>query len=95
MSAPLPQLSIKTFGNPFELYTDSRSHGYAGSSRNVRLARVTPQGGGSISKSEDGTRCAVTGRECMSLLIGPTISVDKFFVLSFEDIAHLRIRRDE
>jgi len=61
MVVSVPQLSIQTFANPF---SDSREHGYQGTSRNVRLGRVTPPGGGSIAKSEDGIRCAVTGKEC-------------------------------
>ncbi|PPQ79096.1 hypothetical protein CVT25_002889 [Psilocybe cyanescens] len=68
MNTSVPQLSIKTFLNPFELYSDSRAHGYQGSSRNVRLGRVTPPGGGSIAKSEDGIRCAVTGKESLRIL---------------------------
>ncbi|KAH9481800.1 GATOR complex protein WDR24 [Psilocybe cubensis] len=68
MTTSAPQLSIKTFLNPFELYSDSRGHGYQGSSRNVRLGRVTPPGGGSIAKSEDGMRCAVTGKESLRIL---------------------------
>jgi len=63
MTASVPQLSIKTFLNPFELYSDARTHGYQGDSRKVRLGRVTPAGGGSIAKSDDGLRCVVTGRE--------------------------------
>ncbi|KAF8886054.1 hypothetical protein CPB84DRAFT_1787859 [Gymnopilus junonius] len=67
MSA-VPQLSIQTFLNPFELYSDSRKHGYQGSSRNVRLGRVTPPGGGYISKSEDESRVVVTGKESLRIL---------------------------
>ncbi|KDR78745.1 hypothetical protein GALMADRAFT_244288 [Galerina marginata CBS 339.88] len=68
MNTSVPHLSIKTFLNPFEVYSDSRKHGYQGSPRNVRLGRVTPPGGGSIAKSEDGTRCAVTGKESLRIL---------------------------
>ena len=60
------QLSIQTSLNPFELYSDSRTHGYQGSSRNVRLGRVTPPGGGYMAKSEDGNRVVVAGKECAS-----------------------------
>ena len=58
------QLSTPPFLNPFEPYSDSRKHGYQGSSRNVRLGRVIPSGGGALAKSDDGMRCAVTGKEC-------------------------------
>jgi len=59
------QLNIDTLLYPFELYTDSRTHGYQGPSRYVRLSRVTSTGGGSaIAKSEDGRRCVVSGKEC-------------------------------
>ncbi|KAF8150924.1 hypothetical protein B0H34DRAFT_156740 [Crassisporium funariophilum] len=68
MNTSVPQLSIQTFLNPFNLYSDSRKHGYSGSSRNVRLARATPPGGGAIAKSEDGIRCAVTGKESLRIL---------------------------
>lgn len=64
MSTLGPQLTIQTLLNPPDIYSDSRTHGYQGSSRDVRLGRVTPAGGGSIAKSEDGIRCAVTGKEC-------------------------------
>lgn len=66
MNITLPQLTIQTFLNPFEIYSDQREHGYKGSSRYVRLPRVTPAGGGLIARSEDAVRCAVTGKECMS-----------------------------
>jgi hypothetical protein len=57
--------SVQKFSNPFDGFSDSRTHGYQGPTRKVRLARVTPSGGGgAISKSEDGVRCAVTGKEC-------------------------------
>ncbi|KAF8960014.1 hypothetical protein BDZ97DRAFT_1922438 [Flammula alnicola] len=68
MNASVPQLSIQTFLNPLELYSDSREHGYQGTSRHVRLPRVTPPGGGLIAKSEDGIRCAVTGKESLRIL---------------------------
>lgn len=65
MNSTGPQLTIQTVLNPFEIYTDSRTHGYQGPSRNVRLSRVTAAGGGgAIAKSEDGTRCAVAGKDC-------------------------------
>jgi hypothetical protein len=65
MNITLPQLTIQTFLNPFEIYSDQREHGYKGRSRYVRLPRVTPAGGGLIARSEDAVRCAVTGKECM------------------------------
>lgn len=58
------QLGIPSYLNPFDSYSDSRNHGYQGSSRNVRLGRVIPSGGGALAKSDDGIRCAVTGKEC-------------------------------
>ena len=58
------QLGIPPYLNPFDSYSDSRNHGYQGSSRNVRLGRVIPSGGGALAKSDDGIRCAVTGKEC-------------------------------
>ncbi|KIY43394.1 hypothetical protein FISHEDRAFT_52780 [Fistulina hepatica ATCC 64428] len=49
---------------PSTRFSDARFHGaYQGPSRTVRLPRAT-SGGGALSKSEDGTRCAVTGKEC-------------------------------
>ncbi|TFK37938.1 hypothetical protein BDQ12DRAFT_713152 [Crucibulum laeve] len=68
MSTSTPQLSIQTFLNPFDVYTDARSHGYQGPTRNVRLPRATPSGGGTIAKNEDGTRCAVAGKESLRIL---------------------------
>lgn len=56
-----PQLSIRTSLEPF---SDSRTHGYQGPTRSVRLPRTSTTGGGAISKSEDGLRAAVTGQEC-------------------------------
>lgn len=52
------------FTRSLDSFVDSRSQGYQGPTRNVRLYKVTPVGGGSISASEDGTRCAVAGKEC-------------------------------
>ncbi|KAF8813412.1 hypothetical protein BYT27DRAFT_7158298 [Phlegmacium glaucopus] len=63
-----PQLSIQTHLNPFDHYSDSRKHGYQGGSRNVRLGRVTPSGGGAIAKSEDGIRCAIAGKESLRIV---------------------------
>ncbi|KAF5371397.1 hypothetical protein D9615_009674 [Tricholomella constricta] len=63
-----PQLSIQASLNPSGLYADSRSYGYQGPTRNVRLYRATPTGGGAISQSEDGVRCAVTGKESLRII---------------------------
>jgi hypothetical protein len=60
---PLAPLSVLPVAN-FEAYSDARTHGYDGPSRTVRLARVTTSGGGAVARSEDGTRCAVAGKEC-------------------------------
>ncbi|KAF9546510.1 WD40 repeat-like protein [Agrocybe pediades] len=68
MAVQQPQLNINTFLDPFEVYSDARTHGYQGETRKVRLARVTPPGGGAISKSEDGMRCVVTGKETLRIL---------------------------
>lgn len=62
-----PQLSIQASLNLSGLYADSRNHVYLGPTRNARLYRATPSGGGAISKSEDGVRCAITGKECKYL----------------------------
>ncbi|KAH6910780.1 hypothetical protein BKA70DRAFT_1271501 [Coprinopsis sp. MPI-PUGE-AT-0042] len=49
-------------------YTDSRTHGYKGPSRYARAGRVAPPGGASMSKNEDGSRCAVAGRESLRVV---------------------------
>ncbi|CAL1708081.1 unnamed protein product [Somion occarium] len=49
-------------------FSDSRTHGPTGPSRHVRLPRATTYGGGSIAKSEDGTRCVVAGKESLRIL---------------------------
>lgn len=46
---------------PNHWFSDARKHGYDGSTRNVRMARVVVDGGGSISNSPDGLKCAVAG----------------------------------
>ncbi|KAK0193592.1 hypothetical protein F5146DRAFT_1101535 [Armillaria mellea] len=48
--------------------SDSRTHGYSGPSRNVRLHRACANGGSAICKSEDGSRCAVAGKESLRIL---------------------------
>lgn len=60
-----------SFTNPFDVYSDSRTHPPPGPSRNSRLPKVTLPGGGLISKGEDG-RIAVAGRECPSLFFYST-----------------------
>ncbi|OBZ65249.1 WD repeat-containing protein 24 [Grifola frondosa] len=51
-----------------DIYSDSRSHGYQGPTRHVRLPRATTSGGGAIAKSEDGVRCVVAGREALRII---------------------------
>jgi hypothetical protein len=62
MNAAGPQLTINTHLRPFDLNTYSRTEDHQ-VSRFVRLSRVSPAGGGAISRSEDGNRCVVTGKE--------------------------------
>ncbi|KAG7450975.1 WD40 repeat-like protein [Guyanagaster necrorhizus] len=66
MSAP--QLSIQTSLTLNDLFSDSRTHGYSGPSRNVRLQRACANGRSAICKSEDGSRCAVAGKESLRVL---------------------------
>ena len=63
-SLNIPLSSSHSFSNIAEIYSDARTHGYKGPSRTVRLSRAIPSGDGALSKSEDGTRCVVAGREC-------------------------------
>ncbi|KAI0082042.1 hypothetical protein K474DRAFT_1671564 [Panus rudis PR-1116 ss-1] len=51
-----------------ESYSDSRGHAPQGPTRHVRVPRVTTYGGGSIAKSEDGTRCVIAGKESLRVL---------------------------
>ncbi|KAE9395915.1 hypothetical protein BT96DRAFT_966607 [Gymnopus androsaceus JB14] len=61
-----PFLTINT---STELFYDPRADINRGPTRNVRLPRACTNGGlGAISKSPDGTRCVVTGKECKSTL---------------------------
>ncbi|KAF8982530.1 hypothetical protein BDQ17DRAFT_1394052 [Cyathus striatus] len=60
MSGSVPPLKIHTLLDPFQPYSDSRSHGYQGPTRNVR--------GGAVAKHEDGVRCAVAGKESLRIL---------------------------
>ncbi|PFH49423.1 hypothetical protein AMATHDRAFT_147687 [Amanita thiersii Skay4041] len=65
MTSPL---SLHSSSLPFELSSDSRTHGYQGPSRFVRISRVTQAGGGCIARSEDGARCVVAGKESLRIL---------------------------
>ncbi|ESK95845.1 wd repeat-containing protein 24 [Moniliophthora roreri MCA 2997] len=60
-----PHLTIKT---SVDVPSDSRTHGYQGPTRNIRLPRACSHGGGSISKASDGQRCAVAGKESLRIL---------------------------
>ncbi|KAJ3813050.1 hypothetical protein F5876DRAFT_36006 [Lentinula aff. lateritia] len=51
-----------------DFFYDPRTHGYQGPPRSVRLQRACANGGGAISKSSDGTRCVVTGKESLKIL---------------------------
>ncbi|KAF5384753.1 hypothetical protein D9757_006263 [Collybiopsis confluens] len=59
---PLPITS------PLDFFYDPRTHGYQGPSRTARLPRACVNGGGSISKSPDGTRCVVAGKESLKII---------------------------
>ncbi|KAJ7940535.1 hypothetical protein B0H13DRAFT_2396675 [Mycena leptocephala] len=48
-------------------YSDSRTHAPPGATRNVRLPRATPSGG-TMSRSEDGQRCAVAGTDYLRII---------------------------
>jgi len=61
-------LNVPNLPSSTDLYSDSRTHGYQGPTRLVRLPRATTNGGGAIAKSEDGLRCVVVGKECEHLL---------------------------
>ncbi|KAJ7343384.1 hypothetical protein DFH08DRAFT_225357 [Mycena albidolilacea] len=71
-----PHLTIHTLDLP-AVYSDSRTHAPQGHNvristnpdapRNVRLPRATPSGG-TISRSEDGKRCAVAGTEYLRII---------------------------
>ncbi|KAF9020966.1 hypothetical protein BDZ89DRAFT_1201771 [Hymenopellis radicata] len=64
----LPQLSIQTALIGQDIYSDSRTHGFVGPSRNVRLPRACVSGGGAICNNEDGTQCAVAGKESLRVV---------------------------
>ena len=83
-------LSIPPYLNSSDSYSDSRKHGYQGSSRNVRLGRVIPSGGGALAKSDDGIRCAVTGKECKVIRLFSLLACHdlEMVISSFEDYSH-------
>ncbi|KIK71396.1 hypothetical protein GYMLUDRAFT_66603 [Collybiopsis luxurians FD-317 M1] len=60
-----PQLTINT---SLDFFYDPRIHGYQGPARSVRLPRACVNGGGSISKSQDGMRCVVAGKESLKII---------------------------
>ncbi|KAJ7125451.1 hypothetical protein C8R43DRAFT_1030196 [Mycena crocata] len=71
-----PHLTIRTSLELADRYSDSRTHPPQGTivrpsnpdaTRNVRLPRAT-HSGGTISKSEDGLRCAVAGTEYLRIM---------------------------
>ncbi|KAG6810839.1 hypothetical protein H0H92_010103, partial [Tricholoma furcatifolium] len=63
-----PMHSLLSLQLPVNLYVDTRTYGVQGPTKNVRLYRATPGTGGAISKSEDGSSCAVTGKESLRIL---------------------------
>lgn len=69
MNRPGPQLTLNAIIKPLDIPSDTKILGSQDPSRCVRLSRVTPAGGGAIAKSEDGYRCAVTGKECASFFL--------------------------
>ncbi|KAJ3749970.1 hypothetical protein DFH05DRAFT_16582 [Lentinula detonsa] len=60
-----PNLIINTSA---DFFYDPRTQGYQGPSQAVRLQRACTNGGGAISKSPDGARCVVTGKESLKIL---------------------------
>jgi hypothetical protein len=76
----IPVLPIPDF------YSDSRTHGYRGPTRNVHLPRTTTNGGGLIAKSDDGVRCVVEGKECK-------LSIFHVYYALFCQLIALRILR--
>ncbi|KAH8107815.1 hypothetical protein BXZ70DRAFT_912770 [Cristinia sonorae] len=70
----------------YDQYSDSRTHGYQGPNRHVRLTHASSFGGGSIAKSEDDTRCVVAGKESLRILrisdpaVTPSPQVEHRFV---------------
>ncbi|KAJ3718424.1 hypothetical protein C8R42DRAFT_144193 [Lentinula raphanica] len=68
MSAYSPNLTINSTNLSANIFYDPRTQGYQGASQSVRLQRACTNGGGAISKSPDGTRCVVTGKESLKIL---------------------------
>ncbi|KAJ3786355.1 hypothetical protein GGU10DRAFT_427441 [Lentinula aff. detonsa] len=60
-----PNLIINTSA---DFFYDPRTQGYQGPSQAVRLQRACTNGGGAISRSPDGARCVVTGKESLKIL---------------------------
>ncbi|KAG6830920.1 hypothetical protein H0H87_006753 [Tephrocybe sp. NHM501043] len=84
--SPAGQMHLQLPVDPRNVYIDSRSYNIHGPSKNVRLYRATPGGGGAISRSEDGVRCAVTGKECQLICL---IHVRSAHILEALRILHI------
>ncbi|KAJ7109490.1 hypothetical protein C8R44DRAFT_289695 [Mycena epipterygia] len=70
-------LTIQTTVDSADIYSDARTHAPRNNARppsnpdatrNVRLPRATPSGLATMSKSEDGLRCAVAGTEYLRIM---------------------------
>ncbi|KAH8118718.1 WD40 repeat-like protein [Phellopilus nigrolimitatus] len=55
-------------GSFSEQFSDARLHGYQGPSRSVTLQNASSPGGSAISKSQDGERCVVAGKESLRII---------------------------
>jgi WD repeat-containing protein 24 len=64
-----------------DAYADARFLGYSGPSRSVRVSRVASSGGGAISKSDDGRRCVIAGKECAREISFPLLAILSNFFL--------------
>ncbi|KAH9830000.1 uncharacterized protein C8Q71DRAFT_788214 [Rhodofomes roseus] len=75
---PTPRQTTSTSSvSAQEAYADSRTHGYQGPTRHVRLPRATAGGSAAIAKSEDKDRCVIAGRESLRILrISPPESAE-------------------
>ncbi|KAL5487631.1 RTC1 [Sanghuangporus weigelae] len=60
--------SLHEVQSPPETFSDSRTHGYQGPSRAVTLYAASSAGGSAISKSPDGKRCVVAGKDSLRIL---------------------------
>ncbi|KAI5115697.1 hypothetical protein M0805_002561 [Coniferiporia weirii] len=65
LPSPLHTSHIPT---PSESFSDARTHGYRGPSRSVTLQNASSRGGSAISKSQDGERCVVAGKDSLRIL---------------------------